>query len=444
MSTIREHTRFYWVSPVLVALLWCAPAIAESPRALVDAGNRAYGQAQYDQALKAYEEAGNIDPESACVYFNKGAAYYQQKEYDKAKEAFEQASVKADDVKLEARSQYNLGNCMYRQGESQQQSDLQAAVKTFEDGVRFYQRALDLDPELTDAAHNLEVTRLTMKAVMDEIKRRKEEAKKQQQQQQDIQDQLKKLIADQEQTRNQTAQAAQTPPADSEPPPEPETEGKDEVQESADTTQDDTGVPSKPLDDLAGQQQKNREDAQNLSQEMAAQTASQTAPGASEPPEPASPSSPLEQAREHIDQAIGHQEDAEQKLREGDPQAAQTPQDQALEQLKKALDALNNGGQAGSQQDGQQKQETPPEKDEKQNQTESQEQAQPKEQEQNQQNAEQAQSQQESPEGESNEGEMQQAMPLNETARDILREEQEQSRQRQAVIGGYIPVDKDW
>ncbi len=59
---------------VVILVLIPLQALAVSARKMVSRGNTAYAAEKYDEALEAYEGASVEAPESARIYFNKGAA----------------------------------------------------------------------------------------------------------------------------------------------------------------------------------------------------------------------------------------------------------------------------------------------------------------------------------------------------------------------------------
>ena len=93
---------------------------------------------------------------------------------------FETAALKSKDLQLEARCCYNLGNTLFRQAQRQMDSDLKKALTAYQDAVKHYRDALKRDSDLRDAAHNIEITRLIIKDILDKIKKKEEEQKKQQ------------------------------------------------------------------------------------------------------------------------------------------------------------------------------------------------------------------------------------------------------------------------
>ena len=110
----------------------------------VNAGNRLFGNGDYDAALVKYNEAVEDAPESAIVQYNMGAAHYKKEDFDSAVDAFNQALM-TDDQILESNANYNLGNCKYKQGRLKENTDLQAAVNLFRDAMAYYKRAIELN-----------------------------------------------------------------------------------------------------------------------------------------------------------------------------------------------------------------------------------------------------------------------------------------------------------
>jgi Ca-activated chloride channel homolog len=147
---------------------------------LIKEGNSAYNAGAYDKAVSAYDEALKEDPESPYTCFNKGAALYRKGDYSGAAEAFEKAALNSKDKQLEAKSKFNLGNSTYKEAEGQKDKDLQKAFEGCSKSVSHYQEALSLDPGMKEAAENMEMVRLVMKNILEEIKKQQENGKKDQ------------------------------------------------------------------------------------------------------------------------------------------------------------------------------------------------------------------------------------------------------------------------
>ncbi len=464
--------------PLLFLPVWAA---ADSARSLVQEGNAAYEQGKFEDALKAYEKAEKSAPDASEILFNKGAAYYQQKDYDKAMEAFEQAGMKTKDAKLEAKSQFNMGNCTFHKAESLMQEKPEDALKALAKSVRYFQHAAELDPAMHEAKQNVEVTRLAIHTIQEAMKAQEEAAK----QQQELKEKLEKLIKDQQQlqtlTQQTAAQRAAAPPAP-EPAPAPESsqpEGENTV--TLPPTPQESGAegesfapptpapaipqpapasPEDPCKGLADVQQTLKTDAQAISGAMAQYVPpppqSQNITPPLRPPDPeGEQASPITEAKDHVDQAVHYQDTAEQLLRESKANEAHPQQGVAIEELKKALDLLNNSQDKDQKkQDQKQDQQQDGQQQDKQDQQQSQEGEQQQQPPKDQQQEGEQQQQQAQQEGESQEQQAQQMQQegesegegegQDETAREILNEEKEHKMMLMQPLGGYKPVDKDW
>ncbi len=156
----------------LIIVVACAgPVFAQTLRGKIKEGMKNYKQQKYDLALKGFIDAQIEAPEDAQLSYNIGNAYYKMNNYDEAVKSFLNSAAKAKDIKLQEKSYYNLGNSFYRQGKLQE-------------AVQYYQQALELDPDDTDAKRNLEFVREEIKRRMNEEKERKEQQQCQNQEQQ--------------------------------------------------------------------------------------------------------------------------------------------------------------------------------------------------------------------------------------------------------------------
>ena len=152
-----------------------ACALADSPGRLVSKGNREYHKKSYAKALDLYDKASVKAPESAIVAFNKGDAFYRTGDYQKAREQFQQAASKTKSLPFESKAWYNLGNCSFESAKRQEDSDLQKALESLEESVKFYGTSLEKDPANKSAAENLEIARLKIKDLLDKIKKQQKQ-----------------------------------------------------------------------------------------------------------------------------------------------------------------------------------------------------------------------------------------------------------------------------
>jgi Ca-activated chloride channel family protein len=364
----------------IIAVL-SSKAIAGSVSDLVEMGNESWIKGDYEEALKKYNEATVDDPESPYIYFNKGTAFYKKENYSDAIYAFEKAALKSKEPEMEAKSRFNLGNCAFREAERQMDSDIKKSLEYCEKSIKHYHDALKLDPELKEAAENIEIVRLVMKNILDEIKKQEQEAKEKEEAAKENAEKLRELIKRQEKSLEKNRQSSSGKPSAG--------EYRQRLNKLADEQQDITGD--------------TREFAEKLKQGSA-----RTNQGKEIPP-----------AVKNIEYATREQFAAEENLRKSDSKGAEKNQENAVRALKEAL--------------------KPPEQDQdKQGQQDQSEQ-------QNQGGGDQQQSAENKPAEQDKAKEQAAMHKANEGADDILDEEKENKERRKLMSsGGYRDVDKDW
>lgn len=138
----------------------------------VEQGNAYYRNGEYVSSRASYEKALRKDENAPLVNFNLGTAYYKLGDYPKAAGHL-QKSLLADDPGLRQKTHYNLGNARYKEGVMKAGQDRKFAIKTLEDSLRHYERAMDLDQQDADAKYNHDL----VKRELDRLK--KEEERKQ-------------------------------------------------------------------------------------------------------------------------------------------------------------------------------------------------------------------------------------------------------------------------
>jgi len=417
MMTVKPKSIKIMISVVLLAA-WILTSqnsvFAASKNALIKKGNSSFSAGNYDEALLAYDEAAVDDPESPYIYYNKGTALYKKEEFVAAREAFEKAAIKSKSIKLEAKSKFNSGLCFFREGERQKDSDLKKTLEAYGSSVQSFQDALDLAPEFKDAAENIEMVRLMMKSVLDEIKKQEEKTKKQQEQAQKIAEKIQEFIERQDALLE---------------------EGR--ILLSDNSISSPGGGLTNSNKNIADTQDQLKQETSGLSQQLTSQQVQGTNPQ-SAPSSTSSGSVPMQQnqqehpSKQHLDDSADAQEIAVSKLSENDTQTGVYQQEKSLDALKKALEAFK--GDQNQQCDQQQKQQ------------ENQEQEQQAEQKQEEQNGD-TQSSEEGDQDKNSEKDPQQsqAMQLPDDADNILDEEKENQKLRQPFsTGTFKEVDKDW
>jgi len=136
-----------------VAILLLLPAIASaSPaRAFKDysTGNFTNALTEYERLLN--EQTKQQKPEDPRLHFNAGTAAYRGTNYTVAIQHFT-AVLAAQDIKLQAKAYYNLGNVHFRLG--QQAADLDKLEEAWKESLNQFKHAVELDKTDQDAAFN--------------------------------------------------------------------------------------------------------------------------------------------------------------------------------------------------------------------------------------------------------------------------------------------------
>jgi hypothetical protein len=384
---------------IIIVLLTGDAAFADSTAGLIDRGNKEWLSGNYDNAIKSYDEAGVNDPESPYIYFNKGTALYKKGDFLGAIAAFEKSALKSKDPLMEAKGRFNMGDCTYREAERQMDSDLKKAMELCQKSVIHYQDALKLDPALKKAAENIEIVRLMMKNILDEIKKREEAAKNQEQQAKQNAEEIQQLVKRQEEALNRNREQSKKKLSPSE--------------------------KKKGLDKLADEQKAISADTQKLADKIKDQ-APQQKQGEANP------------ALTHLNNAVKEQEAAEGNLRNSADNNAEKNQENAVKELKDALtppeqDQKNQGKdqQKKEEQQGNQGQQGQEDKKDQEKKDKGKEQSEQKD-------AANKQDQQ-SQEKEAS------VQKQGDDPQDILDEENRNRKDReQRASGGYSDVDKDW
>jgi Ca-activated chloride channel family protein len=299
---------------ILLMLILCLTisqtAHADSARALVEQGNGLYVDGSFNKAIEKYDAALTDKPEILEPKFNKANSFYKMEDFDKAMELYRQVASESKDMSLVVKAKYNLGNCYFEQGSRQKDSDLQKALDDLQNSIVNWRQTLEIQPDNQNAAKNIEVARLIIKDIIDQINKQKKQQEEQAKKQKEMQDKVKELLEKQKALSQKTQQT------------------KDQ------------------LDRQQIDEQKASEDYQNQAQEQS-QLQNQTEQTASQmnQQDPNNPSpQQMQQAAQEVQQAANSQKDAAGQLENSEPNNATQSQDEAVDHLEKALEKLSQGG----------------------------------------------------------------------------------------------------
>jgi len=150
-------------------------AFADSAQVSTGKGNRLYEQEKFDEAIKQYDKALITSPEALEPKFNKANSYFRLDDLDQAMNLYREVAAESKNMKLVTRAKYNLGNSFFQQGSKQRDSNLQKAIEDMETAIGQWRGVLDIEPENTKAAKNIEVARLTIKDILDQLKNQQQQ-----------------------------------------------------------------------------------------------------------------------------------------------------------------------------------------------------------------------------------------------------------------------------
>ncbi len=130
----------------------------------------------FAQAEQEYTKELDKEPGNAALLYNLGGTQYKQKEYAKAIASFDQA-LQTDDLGLQAKSYYNLGNARYRLGQATLQTDTEHTLELYQQAIAAYEGSLALNPDDKDASYNLDL----VQKELDKLKQQQQEKNQQEQ-----------------------------------------------------------------------------------------------------------------------------------------------------------------------------------------------------------------------------------------------------------------------
>jgi Ca-activated chloride channel homolog len=154
-------------------------ATATTRAALPQTAEQAYQQGDFKKSQQEYSAAAAKEPAKTELQFNAGSAAYKAGDLAQAATAF-QNSLHTEDVPAQQGSYYNLGNTQFRLGQKSEKSNPKETIATWEQAVRSYEAALQIETGDVQAKHNRDL----VKRKIEELKKQEDQKKQQQQQQQ--------------------------------------------------------------------------------------------------------------------------------------------------------------------------------------------------------------------------------------------------------------------
>lgn len=257
------------VSVALVILALVTVVRADSAREVLQQGNRLYGEGQYTDAVNKYNEVLVEQPQALEPKFNKADGYYRMDDLGQAMDLYQEVAAGSKNMSLVARAKYNLGNCYFQRGSKQRDSDLQKALEDMKTSITWWRQVLDLDPTNEKAARNIEVARLTIKDIMDQLKKQQEQQKQQNQQnQQNQQQQQNQQKSQQDPNQPQDPNQAQKPSSPQDPNQTKNQQQKQQQQKQQEQEQqkqqEQRVVPDSTAQEILDREQQQKKERENL------------------------------------------------------------------------------------------------------------------------------------------------------------------------------------
>lgn len=259
--------KFNTIVIVLLMVLPAGAAWAVSAQTSVRSGNKMYTDGNYNQAINQYDQALVESPAAAEPKFNKADSYCRLDDLANAITSFTQVATESKDMGLVEKAKYNLGNCHFQQGTKQKDSDLQKALDEYKTSIGYWRQVLDMDPKNEKAAKNIEVARLIIKDLIDQINKQKKNDANQPQEPNKPQDPNQQQKQQQQNKQQQKQQEQEQKGASGEPnkpQQEPNQPQKKQAEQKKEQKEQQVAAPQTTPEDILDKEQRQRKERQML------------------------------------------------------------------------------------------------------------------------------------------------------------------------------------
>jgi Ca-activated chloride channel family protein len=245
---------------LLLALLIVQAVSAQSARDSTSEGNKLYKQGKFNEAINSYDQALTESPGALEPKFNQANSYYKLDDLSKALDLYREVAAESKDMKLVAKSKYNLGNTYFQQGSKQKDSNLQKAIDDMKTAISSWRGVLDIEPENKKAAKNIEVARLTIKDLLDQLNKQQQQRDPNQPQDPNQQQQGQKQDSNQYHDQKQQKQNAGHDPNQ----PQDPNQSKQEQQKQQEEQKQQQVAPDTTAQEILDNEQRRRKERQIL------------------------------------------------------------------------------------------------------------------------------------------------------------------------------------
>jgi Ca-activated chloride channel family protein len=257
--------KYKTVFHLLLVLVIVQAALADSARVSTSQGNKLYKQGNFNEAINSYDQALLDAPGALEPKFNQANSFYRLDDLGKATDLYRQVAAESKDMKLVARAKYNLGNSYFQQGSKQKDSNLQKAIDDLKTAIGSWRGVLDIEPKNEKAAKNIEVARLLIKDLLDQLNKQQQDPNQPQdpnQQQQQQQQQNSQQDPNQPQDQKQQQQAAGQDPNQPQDP--NQSQDQQQKQQQEDQKQQQQAAPDTRAQEILDKEQRQQKERQIL------------------------------------------------------------------------------------------------------------------------------------------------------------------------------------
>ncbi len=253
--------KYKTVFQALLVLAIAQAAFADSARVSTSQGNKLYKQGSFNEAINSYDQALLDAPGALEPKFNQANSYYRLDDLSKAMDLYRQVAAESKDMKVVAKAKYNLGNSYFQQGSKQKDSDLQKAIDDLKTAIGSWRSVLDIEPENKKAAKNIEVARLLIKDLLDQLNKQQQQQDPNQPQDPNQQQQSPQQDPNQPQDQQQQQTAGQDPNQPQDP---NQSQDQQKKQQQEDEKQQQQAAPDTTAQEILDKEQRRRKERQFL------------------------------------------------------------------------------------------------------------------------------------------------------------------------------------
>ena len=256
--------KYKTVLQVLLVLIIAQAALADSARVSTSQGNKLYKQSNFNEAINSYDQALLDAPGALEPKFNQANSYYRLDDLSKAMDLYRQVAAESKDMKVVAKAKYNLGNSYFQQGSKQKDSNLQKAIDDLKTAIGSWRGVLDIEPENKKAARNIEVARLLIKDLLDQLNKQRQQQDPNQPQDPNQQQQQQNSQQDQNQSKDQQQQQQAAGQDPNQPQDPNQSQDQRQKQQEEDQKEQQQAAPDTTAQEILDKEQRRRQERQIL------------------------------------------------------------------------------------------------------------------------------------------------------------------------------------